>query len=120
MKSCILEPSPVRKEGVGREHGEKPPTGCWLFQGERRVNYGQVVGFQVTYFPHGFPCFSPLTQSFDIYEPERKKSHTMSPKQRGARALPSLAGEERSRRLWEAAYVRGRGGRRGRTREDGS
>lgn len=72
--------------------GEKPPTGFRLFQGERRFNYRQVVDFQVTYFPHGFPCFSSLTQSFDIYKPERKKSRTMSPKKKGTRALPSLAG----------------------------
>lgn len=92
MRSRTLEPGPVRREGGGGSEGGKPPTGFWLFQGECRFNYRQVVDFQVTYFPHGFPCFSSLTQSFDIYEPERKKSHTMSPKQKGARALRSLAG----------------------------
>lgn len=98
-KSRILEPGPGKREGEGGSTGEKPPTGFRLFQGERRFNYRQVVDFQVTYFPHGSPCFSSLTRSFDIYKPERKKSHTMSPKKKGARALPSLAGGGRSRRL---------------------
>lgn len=77
------------EEGRGRGGSRegKPPTGFWLFQGECRFNYRRVVDFQLTYFPHGFLCFSSLTQSFDMYEPERKKSHTMSPKQKGALVL---------------------------------
>lgn len=61
--------------GVGR----KPPLDCGSSGDsplERsRFNYRQVVAFQVTYFPDGFPGFSFLTQSFDILEPGRKKSH---------------------------------------------
>jgi hypothetical protein len=55
---------PCKEGGWSGSKEGKPPTGFWLFQRECRFNYRQVVDFQVTYFPHGFPCFSSLTQKF--------------------------------------------------------
>lgn len=86
----------VRREGRG--WGEGAAAGfrlSWRQPTAKERTRSRSGCFQVTYFPDGLPCVSPLPQSFDILEPRRKRSHTVSPKKEGAQ-WPSAEGKRRA------------------------